>query len=104
MQIPLSDWPPGLYREIAMLDAASVIEHLGARLTFERDHDDLDGFSAAVFTIGETLFALQLYDNIPTGNFTLIVIGNSDDDRARIDAFLHWSGIPPAAVAWRLAE
>jgi hypothetical protein len=101
MQIPLSDWPVGLSREIATICAASVTDNLGTRLIFERDHDDLDAFSAAVFTIGETRFALQLYDNIPTRDFTLIVSNDALDDQFCLEAFLSWSGVPESAVAWR---
>jgi hypothetical protein len=101
MQIPVSDWPPGLSREIATINRASITANLGARLTFARDHDDLDAFSAAIFTIGETRFALQLYDHIPTGAATLIVTEDTLNDRACLETFLSWSGVPESAVMWR---
>ena len=101
MQVPLSDWPAGLDREIATIDPVAIAEGLGARLRFERDHDDLDRFTAAILIIDGTYFALQLYDNIPTGHVTLIAMNDVTDDRASLDAFLRWSGIPPGAVTWR---
>jgi len=68
---------------------------------FERDYDDLDAFSASIFTVNETLFALQLYDHIPTGDYTLMVMHDSNDDQARLAAFLSMSGIPASAVHWQ---
>jgi len=49
----------GLNREIATIDAASVIPNIGPRLVFERDYDDLDWFSAAVFTASGTQYAFN---------------------------------------------
>ncbi|MBO9579445.1 MAG: hypothetical protein J7498_00955 [Sphingobium sp.] len=104
MQTPLADWPAGLCREIAAIETASIMACLGQRLTFEKDRDDLDAFSAAIFTIDDTRFALQLYDRVPTGNFTLIVSDDAFDDQARLNTFLNWSGVPESAVVWRLLE
>jgi hypothetical protein len=101
MQIPISDWPMGLCQEIATFDPLAITEHLGSRLTFERDQDDLDAFSAAIFTIDAEHFALQLYDNMPTGHFTLIATENPAGDRASVESFLNWSGVPHSAVMWR---
>jgi hypothetical protein len=100
MQIPLSKWPTGLWREIATIDSHIVVEHLGSRLTFERDHDDLDAFSAAILTIGAVHFALRLYDHIPTGHVILIATENAVGDQASIETFLNWSGVPHSAVMW----
>jgi hypothetical protein len=92
MQIPLSDWPAGLCREIAAIEPSAVTEHLASRLVFDRDRDDLAAFSAAIFTIDGVPFALQLYDQIPTGHFTLIVTTNLSGDQTSVENFLNWSG------------
>jgi hypothetical protein len=101
MQIPIQHWPKGPWREIATIDPAGVMENLGSRLTFERDFDDLDDFTAAVFTANEMLFALLSYDGIPTGDFTLMAMCDALDDQRSLAAFLIWSGIPEEAVRWR---
>lgn len=90
----------GLCQEIATLDPSAIAHHLSSRLVFERDYDDLDAYSAAVFTIDGKPFALQLYDNIPTGHFTLIATENPDGDQASIQAFLNWCGAPRSALRW----
>lgn len=100
MQIQLADWPEGLCREIASIDATSVRRSLDSLLKFERSFDDLDGFIASVFTIRGVLFALQLYDNIPTGDFTLIVNDNRVDDTERLAIFLAATGIRRSDVTW----
>jgi hypothetical protein len=101
MQVALSKWPIGLCREIATIDSAAIVTHLADRLSFERAYDDLDQFSAAVFETGGGVLALHLYDNIPTGDFTLIAMDETGDDLAALNVFLAWSGIPDAAVKWR---
>ena len=101
MQVPLSDWPAGLCREVATIDPVAVAEHLGSRLNFEDDRDDLDEFSAAIFIANGVPFALQLYQHIPTGNFTLIAMEDTTDDLGSLNAFLSWSGMPTEAVKWR---
>lgn len=102
MQIALSDWPARLCREIATIDATTVSQQLSGKLTFERGHDDLDAFSAAIFMVDQAYFALQLYDNIPTGDFTLLVMNDLVDDLLSFQTFLKWSGVPMGAVKWRL--
>jgi hypothetical protein len=89
----------GLSREIATLEAASVSAALGGKLTFERDCDDLDSYAAAIFTVEDVPLALQLYDNSPTGDFTLITMAAAARDRDSLEAFLAWSGLPASAVA-----
>lgn len=101
MQIPLSDWPHGLSLEIATLDRLSVEQALQARVVFERAADDLDSYSAAVFSLDGVHFALQLYDHAPTGNYTLIVMDAPADQQAELSAFLAWAGLPDGIVAWR---
>ncbi len=90
----------GLCREIATFDPVAITECLGSRLTFEQDYDDLDVFSAAIFTIDTVYFALQLHRGSPTGHFTLITMENPAGDQASVERFLSWSGVPDSAVLW----
>lgn len=93
-------WPLGLSHELATIDAVAVRKHLVPTLSFSRDHDDLDSFSFALFDADGQTFALQLYDNAPTGDFTLIKRTQDANDGESLNAFLRWSGIPKAAVKW----
>lgn len=101
MQVPINDWPLGLCFEIATLDRLSVEQALKARVAFERASDDLDSYSAAVFSLDGVHFALQLYDHAPTENYTLIVMDAHADQQAQLIAFLAWAGLPDSSVAWR---
>lgn len=100
MSTPQSEWPLGLCHELATIDALAVRKHLVPTLAFSRDHDDLDSFSYALFEAEGQTFALQLYDNAPTGDFTLL--GRTQDASVgeSLDSFLRWSGIAKAAVKW----
>lgn len=95
-----ANWPLGLEHEFATIGALAVREFLSPTLAFCRDHDDLDSFSYAVFEADGQTFALQLYDNGPTGDFTLIRRLSDASDVESLATFLRWSGIPEAAVKW----
>ena len=100
MPTSASDWPLGLNHEFATIDAEAVRECLGPTLAFSRGHDDLAGFAYALFEADGEKFALQLYDNIPTGDFTLVRRPGGMTDLESLAAFLRWSRIPEAAVKW----
>jgi hypothetical protein len=104
VQVAISQWPSGLCREIASIKQASIEQALYLNLKFERDFDDLDYYSAAVFRIDELIFALQRYDGIPGGAYTLIVMNEPVDDSASLTKFLVWSGLTEDAVSWRLID
>ncbi len=95
-----SVWPIGLNCELATIDPVAVQEYLSARVSFSRDHDDLDAFLFAVVEVDGQPFASQQYDNGPTGDFTLIGISNGSESGAELPIFLRWSGIPLKAVRW----
>ncbi|MBL0915632.1 MAG: hypothetical protein IBJ13_08995 [Sphingopyxis sp.] len=98
MQIRIVDWPAGLNREIALVDDRAV-EGLG--LTFERDFDDLDRFTAAILSDGIKAFALQRHENRPGAGFVLIAAEPIDDDANEIGAFLKLTGLSAESIIWR---
>ena len=101
MQIPIAQWPKGLCREIATIKQVPLEQALNACLTFERSCDDLDHFWAAVFSVNGYTFALQRYDGIPGGDYTLVVMDDCHNDAERLSTFLLMADLSDQAVSWR---
>jgi len=93
-------WPPGLCREIAVIDIAEdeAVRQFG--VNFRDDRDDLDDFRFAFVQAGGRPYALQRYRRTPSAGLTLLAM---DDDRVpsdQIDHFLSHHGFDRALLRW----
>lgn len=88
----------GLCSEIAVIDLSLAAAEERLQIKFDRDIDDLDWFSAAIFTIGEKTYALERYDNMPRPGLTLIAMEGDGDPASQVKVFLAGTGLPASAL------